>query len=293
VKTISRDSTGELSAKLETALQAQLDALENNSEPRVKRLVNELSHLTDDTSGLLVLSEQAEELRLVKERASFLVEMAQIGLILEVANHEHEKQVGSIRDAIEFLDKNVSTEARSVLSTLSDSFEIIDTRIRLFDPLVRRKTPASDRLSGEEIKVFLEQRFPDEFSQKDFVAVTPSFQKVVFTHVKRPVMLGAIHNIFHNALYWCRKSPHQAQIRLSAAGQQITISDSGPGVSPRDSKRIFEPGFSRRPYGRGLGLYVAREALRGIGFDLNCPPQPELGALSGANFVISPKNDAE
>lgn len=102
-------------------------------------------------------------------------------------------------------------------------------------------------------------------------------------------MLGAIYNIFHNALYWCRQGTGDPAIRLSGGGAKLVISDSGPGVTTRDRNRIFEPGFSRRPFGRGLGLFIAEQALLGTGFSLLCPHEPELGALEGANFVIVPK----
>ena len=53
-----------------------------------------------------------------------------------------------------------------------------------------------------------------------------------------------------------------------------------------DAAFIFEPGFSRRPGGQGLGLYIARESLREFGFELKLANVQELGALTGANFVI-------
>ena len=64
------------------------------------------------------------------------------------------------------------------------------------------------------------------------------------------------------------------------------ISDSGPGVNKIDARYIFEPGFSRRPGGQGLGLYIARESLKEIGYEISLLESAELGALSGANFVI-------
>jgi signal transduction histidine kinase len=281
-----------LARKLENALQAQLELFETHTAPRIKRLVSDISHLTDNTSGALVLSEQSEELKLLKERQAYLVEMSQLGLILEAANHEHEKQVECIRSGLATLTKKLPEDSQKTLKAVSDSFEIIDARMRLFDPLIRRKSATVNEISGSEIHNFLEIRFKDAFSEH-LVDVTKNFTKASWSHVKPPVFLGAIHNIFHNALYWCKKGTEKPQIRLSAAGPLLTISDSGPGISKRDKDRIFEPGFSRRPFGRGLGLYIAREALRGIGFDLYCPSEPELGALNGANFTILPKNYAD
>ena len=102
------------------------------------------------------------------------------------------------------------------------------------------------------------------------------------------MFLGAIHNLFINSLYWAKQGTLIPFVKLSVSDNgSLVLSDSGPGVSQMDSPFIFEPGFSRRPGGQGLGLYIARESLKDIGFDLQLASEPELGALSGANFVIS------
>ena len=41
----------------------------------------------------------------------------------------------------------------------------------------------------------------------------------------------------------------------------MIIANSGPKIEKRDMDRIFERGFSRKPGGRGLGLYISAKAL--------------------------------
>jgi signal transduction histidine kinase len=38
----------------------------------------------------------------------------------------------------------------------------------------------------------------------------------------------------------------------------VIFEDSGPGIAPEDLKRIYEPDFSTKEGGSGIGLYVAR-----------------------------------
>jgi signal transduction histidine kinase len=45
----------------------------------------------------------------------------------------------------------------------------------------------------------------------------------------------------------------------------LSVLDGGPGVAPADRERIFEPFFSTRPEGHGLGLAVVRQIARAHG----------------------------
>jgi signal transduction histidine kinase len=72
-----------------------------------------------------------------------------------------------------------------------------------------------------------------------------------------PVLLEqAVLNLVSNAR---EASPEGAPIELGARqledGQvELTVSDRGPGVADEDRHRVFEPFFTRRPDGVGLGL---------------------------------------
>ena len=52
-----------------------------------------------------------------------------------------------------------------------------------------------------------------------------------------------------------------------------------------DAEAIFEQGFSRKPNGRGLGLYISRKVLRKEGMTLELDLQPD--STAGVRFNIS------
>ena len=283
---VAADQTGKSVEIFEKAIQAELDELESNVLPRLRTLCTNLKHLTDGENGIFVLSDQTRELQMLREQHSHIVTAAQLGLVFETATHEYEKQVGIVRDTIEWFRKRLSGDDLRQLQVLKDSFNIIEERIRLMDPLIRRRNSKSESLTGFEIEDFLERRFSNELKVVRGV-FTESFKQFKWTGLNRPVFLGAIHNLFINSLYWARQGTLSPVVQLSIADDgALVLSDSGPGVSKVDAAYIFEPGFSRRPGGQGLGLYIARESLKEFGFELKLSSDPELGALNGANFVI-------
>ena len=62
---------------------------------------------------------------------------------------------------------------------------------------------------------------------------------------------------------------------------RIDIQDEGPGVAPELKDRIFEPFFSSRGRGLGLGLAICREVVRAQGGEI-----AEIGTGRGAHFVV-------
>jgi C4-dicarboxylate-specific signal transduction histidine kinase len=76
-----------------------------------------------------------------------------------------------------------------------------------------------------------------------------------------------IINLLQNSLYWLRRVPKDGRqiavrVRRKDPDQvEILFSDSGPGVEPEFRERIFDPYFSTKPDGVGLGLTIAGEIV--------------------------------
>ncbi|MFW2404652.1 MAG: sensor histidine kinase [Gammaproteobacteria bacterium] len=94
---------------------------------------------------------------------------------------------------------------------------------------------------------------------------------------------GAILNLATNGLSHAgAEAQLSIETRIDNRDVEIRVSDNGPGVPPERRERIFEPFFTSRPDGTGLGLAVARsvaEAHHGsLHLDTDTP--------QGATFVL-------
>ena len=68
---------------------------------------------------------------------------------------------------------------------------------------------------------------------------------------------------------------------------EALVEDAGSGISPQDAPRVFEPFFSRRQRGSGLGLFVSLNLARGWGGDLRVVrTQVGEGTVFGVTFPI-------
>ncbi len=272
---------------VEEIIARQTRYLQEVSLPALETLRNQLSALVEGDGGIVEAEDLREELRQCKERELRLLELAQLGLVMESADHDYRSMLADADKAIEALATVVPASSQQDLQNLKDALLHIDEQLQAFDPLVRRVRGRVSELSGDDIRKFVQSAFEKVRRPTVSFEYTPKFLEAVFTGVKRPVFLGAVHNLVMNAGYWANKAQPQGRVRFSLASNGFVISDSGNGVHQRDRDRIFEPGFSRRPAGRGLGLFIARSCLQAFGYGLELLPAPAPGGLPGANFLIT------
>ena len=97
------------------------------------------------------------------------------------------------------------------------------------------------------------------------------------------LMVHALMNILSNGAEASLGVPDGARRVLLAGrsddGASFTIEDSGPGVQATDSERIFQPFFTTKAEGTGVGLSFARQVALSHGGELTLlPQQPGAGA---------------
>ncbi len=85
----------------------------------------------------------------------------------------------------------------------------------------------------------------------------------------RETLAGALINLVSNALQAAGAGAHvRISVETRPAAVLIRVRDNGPGVPAALRERIFEPFFTSRADGTGLGLAVARSVARAHGGDL-------------------------
>ena len=127
-----------------------------------------------------------------------------------------------------------------------------------------------------------------ELRRREVTAHVEASQAPV-TVLAEPVALEQIiHNLLMNALQALEQVPaaeRSLMLSLSTRGTQgvLTVSDTGPGIAPEALPRIFEPFFSTRADGLGLGLSLCETLAGNMGGQLDAANH----APRGATFRLS------
>jgi signal transduction histidine kinase len=70
--------------------------------------------------------------------------------------------------------------------------------------------------------------------------------------------------------------------RANADSVRITVADNGPGIAGGDLARVFDPYFTTKRAGTGLGLPIAKNIVEGLGGTLGVASPPG----QGTDFII-------
>jgi signal transduction histidine kinase len=69
----------------------------------------------------------------------------------------------------------------------------------------------------------------------------------------------ALSALCHNALESLVQGGHvEVSVRRTAREVEICVSDDGPGIAPEEQRHLFEPFYSARQAGRGLGMGLSK-----------------------------------
>jgi signal transduction histidine kinase len=114
-------------------------------------------------------------------------------------------------------------------------------------------------------EVLQDFRFDEVELKKDFSRNLPPAE-VDAAQIKR-----VLANLIRNALEAClsKRDSARCQVRLTlqAAGEKVRleVADTGPGIPAEIRDKIFDPFFSTKPGGHGLGLALVRQIISNHG----------------------------
>ena len=276
--------------------RSELESRIRNAAKRAARTLNSLHTqlvAVDPTGDSTVVDQlEAVEQRSValEEQAAADMHYAQLGMAIGIIGHEFGAAIRSVRMGLRSLKAwaDSNGELMSLYRDIRSNFDHLDGYLTLFAPLQRRLYRKATDIRGWEIHDFLLRLFGRRLATHNIeLTKTAEFAKATvqgYPSSFYPVFV----NLVDNAIYWLsgQNERLERRIELDVHGETLSVRDSGPGVHARDRDDIFDIGFTRKPGGHGMGLHIARETLREIGYDLSLEANE---SYRGAGFLIAPK----
>ena len=233
------------------------------------------------------------ELREAQETLVRKEKLAMLGLLAGGVGHELRNPLGVMTNAVYYL----SAVLKDAPTEVTEYLDIVATQIRLSEKIVgdlldfaRIKPPQFENVSMQEI---VDEQLKRAHSvngiriDRDFPADLPRVR------VDRVQIGQVVLNLITNAVQ--AMNGHGANItfrgRPAANGfVRLDVIDTGTGMTPADMQRLFEPLFTTKARGIGLGLAVSRGLVLANGGVISADSSPGNGTTMSVSLPAADRD---
>jgi nitrogen fixation/metabolism regulation signal transduction histidine kinase len=196
--------------------------------------------------------------------------------------HEMKNPLSPLRLAAHRLARHpaAATELREPIEVIEEEVARLEELARQFAVLGRPSAgPASDVDVRELLESLLASDVPSSIATR--LAVAPG---VGLVRAHYDALQRAFRNVIRNAVEAMTATDGQREHLLSVtvdvngAALRIAFADTGAGIPPDSGERLFEPDFTLKAGGTGLGLAVVRQAVAAHGGTVYARNRPGGGA---------------
>ena len=249
---------------------------------KIEAIVREVGHamiLRDITE-----SRRSAEQTLESERLNALTLLA-AGVAHEIGN-----PLNSLNIHLQLLERSVKKLDPGVQAEMQESIEVARAEINRLDSIVsqflRAIRPRYPELHPENVNTIVDEAvrfFAPEIKDREVLVEQELRSDLPMLQLDRDQMKQAFYNVIKNSLE-AMKQRGVLRIRTDMDNTHviITFTDTGGGISAENLGRVFEPYFTTKRSGTGLGLLIVRRIVREHGGELSV--QSEQG--KGLSVII-------
>jgi signal transduction histidine kinase len=279
----------EILARVETHLAMQRLRVQLEAQNiQLQKLNDRLEQKVGERTAQL---QEAQEELVRKEKLSIL------GQLSGSVGHELRNPLGVMSNAVYFL-KTVMTDADETVTEYLGIIESeIDNSQRIITDLLdfaRTKPPRTKTISASEL---IDENL-GKCAVPENVAVAVELPESLPPLTVDPLQMGQVlQNLVCNAV---QAMPEGGALRIAARlvgaglvpahdpkgqpqglplwdGIEISVADTGQGISPENMKKLFQPLFTTKPKGVGLGLVVCRNLVEANGGRIGVESEQGVG----------------
>lgn len=234
-----------------------LEVLGNLKEHLVSAFIK--TRLLEEKTRLLENLALAQESLIQRER------FAVLGQLTGVVSHELRNPLGTIRASLFTIQEKTSGRGLNLERAVERMERNILRCDRIIDELLDYARTTSLHLETTDIDEYLTE-FASEYPVPDGIKVELSLQSDCVAEIDRDRFRRCLNNVVENACHALQESGRpEKRLNLTAKKSNgrlnIEVSDNGSGINEADIVKVFEPLFSTKSFGVGLGLPIVRQIM--------------------------------
>ena len=204
--------------------------------------------------------------------------LATLGQLIDRVVHELAQPIVAIRQASTLGTESIDATLRQdvdrprLLNKLRDYMVTINKQTRVANDVIRRIAPFGGRKRGRPQKYMIETAIKDAVAllREDIRSIGAAVHLPNTNHevsLDGTEIQEVLVNLLTNSIHWLKqvkKGSRTISIEVERNDDKslsLIVEDSGPGVSESDRDYIFDPYFTTKSNGVGLGLSIAGEIV--------------------------------
>lgn len=243
-----------------------------------------LSELNAELQENQALLEQRifERTRELQESQALLVQQekqAAFGLLAAGIAHEVGNPLAAISSLVQMMNR------RRLDDDMHERLAMIDEQLRRIQRTLRElvdfSRPANNEIAGCDVHDLIDSALSiaKYYKRKKGKTIRTDYAPdLPHVLIVRDRLLQVFLNLILNALDATREGE---EIDISTeripGGIAIHVRDNGCGIAPADQQKLFEPYFTTKPTGTGLGLFVCRNIMQSCGGDIRLTDSSPAG----------------
>jgi signal transduction histidine kinase len=214
---------------------------------------------------------RSEQQTLESERLNALTLLA-AGVAHEIGN-----PLNSLNIHLQLIEREARKLDGAKRAALQESVEVARAEVNRLDSIItqflRAIRPTRPQLRPDNINSIVEESvrfFAPEIKDRDVVVEQELRSDLPLLELDRDQMKQAFYNVIKNS-FEAMKARGILRIRTDKDDSHVIVrfSDTGGGISAENLSRVFEPYFTTKTSGTGLGLLIVRRIVREHGGELS------------------------
>jgi len=235
------------------------------------------AHLED------LVEERTRELKETQEELVNTEKLAVLGQLTATVSHELRNPLGTIANSLFVIGSNLTEPSRLVESAVERATRNVARCGDIVDELLDyTRTQRLDK-SPVQIERFLSE-VVGELERPSGITIELNLRAEGLVSLDSERIRRCVSNLVDNACQAMTQHQKTGSLRICSDIEDnrltVRVQDNGPGIPDGMADRVFEPLFSTKGFGVGLGLPMARQIVRAHGGDLKLDNHPDGGAVA-------------
>ncbi len=202
----------------------------------------------------------------------------EISAFTSVVAHEIKNPLNSLALLCELLESKMHDEFKEDVLAGSKEVQKISRIIDQFSSALKPINLKKETFSLKDLVADVKKSIGTT-QNKQLVKIDYKEEELISLYADKGLMGQALLNMLQNSLQATEKGKIVIQAKKQRKKTHITLQDPGRGMTEDEKEHIFDPFFSGKKEGMGIGLYLTKKIIEAHGGKIKCESQLGQGTV--------------